>query len=412
MGLFFKPKEERALSYNEVFGSAGDITKFETNAMRENTFFSAVDFISSSVAKLPLEVLNIREDGSKIADLRHPLAYTLSTRFNNCMSSYLAIKTFVANGIINGISALYIQPDKTLIPVNINGVIVDDKGLINSTMDNPILYQCSCDNYSFEALERNLILFRYGYSPKGTSVNSIKSLLSEGIDTLLQGQKFLNKVYQKNGMGKIGIQLTSTVHDKKELGKIQNKFDELFSNGEDVFAIPAGYNAQVFNPTMKDNEYSAIRQLSKKEIISAFHLPPTLFCETGEISYSTAEALALDIYTNCLHPILKQIELEFTHKYLPKSDRGLKCIEFNEDDLIRLDTTTKINNLTRLLEKSCLTTNDIRKELCYEPLDNPYADEVLLQSGYMPLSTSVEYYTKDVNKNQNDGKGGDGDNGN
>ena len=38
------------------------------------------------------------------------------------------------------------------------------------------------------------------------------------------------------------VQLTSDIKEEKELKKVQNKFNKIFSNNGRVFTVPAGYN--------------------------------------------------------------------------------------------------------------------------------------------------------------------------
>ena len=68
MSFLFNKKEDRALSFKDIFLSGGELEDFENPAMREATYFTCIDYISSNIAKLPLEVLNIDENGGKLRD--------------------------------------------------------------------------------------------------------------------------------------------------------------------------------------------------------------------------------------------------------------------------------------------------------------------------------------------------------
>lgn len=366
----------------------------ETGAMRESAYLSCLEYISKSIAKLPLEILNVKENGSKLPDLKNKNYYTLTNRFNSSMNSYVGMKTFIENGLHNGISGLYIDSiTKELYPVLIHSLIVDDVGLINSDKGNPILYSCQLDNFTFDALDRDLIVFKFGSHKYGLNVVPVKTLVKETVTSLKQGQTYLNNIFKNGLVGKVVVQTTSTIEDANQLSKIQQKFSKLYSNDGRVFTVPAGFNVSSLNLSLADAEYEAIRRLSKKELCSAFNLPSTILNDYEDVNYSTGEQLQLQIYSDALQPIIIQIQQEFTYKYLSKLDRGKYSVEFDEDQLYRMDYETRVNTITKLADNG-LTTNDVRREFGYEALNHEGADEILVTSGKMPLSTCINYYDK------------------
>lgn len=407
MSLFFNKKEERAIGFNDIFGSGGEF--IETGAMRESAYLSCVEYISKSIAKLPLEILNVNPiHGGKLPDLSNENYYTLTTRFNNSMSSYLAMKTFIATGLNTGASALYIDPiTKELYPVKINSMIIDNEGLIFTDKDNPILYTCQLDSCVFDALDRDLITFRFGISRYGITVEPIKNLLSETIDSLKLGQGYLNKIFKNGGLGKIAVQVTSSIEDNKKLKELQEKYNKLYTNTENkVFTIPAGFNLQNLTNTLSENDFMNIRKLSRKEICSAFGLPSTIIGDYDGVTYTNMEQLQLQIYSDCLQPIMTQIEQEFSHKYISKFDRGKKVIEFDEDKLFKMDYKTRVETLSKLKDKSSLTANEVRRDLGYGDLESEYSNEVVLTSGYLPESLAKVYYTNKVGIMEGGGQDG------
>lgn len=418
MSFLFNKKEDRAISFKDVFLSGAELEDFESPAMREATYYTCVDYISSNIAKLPLEVLNIGVNGGKLRDeSSKELNYTLSVRANNCMNSYVAIKTFIALGLHDGISGLYITKDKQLVPVKVASVIVDDVGIIDSQLDNPVLYSCVTDNSTFECLDRDLIVFKYGYSSRGTHTSSVRSLIANNLNVLAKGNKHVIKTLENNGLGKIAIQLTSDIKDSREISKLQTKFNNLYNSDGNVFTMPVGYTIQNLSNSLKEDEYSIIRKTSIREICASFHLPPQIVGDVEGLAYNSAEQLTLDVYTQCFQPIISQIQQEMTYKLISKADRYTKVIEFDESELYKNDLQTRVSILCQLKDKGILTTEDVRKDLGYAPLNSEYSNEVLWTSGYLPESLAKVYYTGKVggnidvnneNDNQSDLEGGEG----
>lgn len=400
MSFLFNKKEDRVITFKDIFLSGADLEDFESPAMREATYFTCIDYISSNIAKLPLEVLNIDENGGKLRDeSSRELNYTLGVRMNNSMNSYIAVKTFIALGLHDGISGLYITKDKQLIPVKVASLIVDDAGLINSSLDNPILYSCVADNDTFECLDRDLIVFKYGYSSRGTHTSSVRSLIANNLNVLAKGNKHVIKTLENNGLGKIAIQLTSDIKDSREISKLQDKFNKLYSSDGNVFTMPTGYTIQNLSNSMKEDDYDQIRKTSIRELCATFHLPPQVVGEVEGLSYNSSEQLILDVYTQCFQPIISQIQQEMSYKLIPKADRYTKVIEFDESELYKNDMQTRVNILCQLKDKGVLTTEDVRRDLGYAPLNSEYSNEILMVSGYMPESLAKIYYTGKVGGN-------------
>lgn len=400
MSFLFNKKEDRVITFKDIFLSGADLEDFESPAMREATYFTCIDYISSNIAKLPLEVLNIDENGGKLRDeSSRELNYTLGVRMNNSMNSYIAVKTFIALGLHDGISGLYITKDKQLIPVKVASLIVDDAGLINSSLDNPILYSCVADNDTFECLDRDLIVFKYGYSSRGTHTSSVRSLIANNLNVLAKGNKHVIKTLENNGLGKIAIQLTSDIKDSREISKLQDKFNKLYSSDGNVFTMPTGYTIQNLSNSMKEDDYDQIRKTSIRELCATFHLPPQVVGEVEGLSYNSSEQLILDVYTQCFQPIISQIQQEISYKLIPKADRYTKVIEFDESELYKNDMQTRVNILCQLKDKGVLTTEDVRRDLGYAPLNSEYSNEILMVSGYMPESLAKIYYTGKVGGN-------------
>lgn len=401
MSFFYGEKEDRSFSFSKIFGL--DSNSYEAvDSEKEATYYTCLNYISNAIAKLPLEVLDI-QDGFKTVNAQGELVDKLSIRPNPYMSPFVVMKTFIQNGLNDGVSALYINPDGNLFPVRITEMFMDDVNNINMS-DMRILYSCRYGNCSFDSLENNLILFKYGFSRYGTKTEALQHSLDKSIQTLSLGQNTLKDTLSSHGLGKIAIQTASSIEDKAVLKALQKKLGELYSQGDKIFTLPAGYQLQSLNATLSDQDFEAIRKLSKKEICSSFNLPSTIIGETEGLNYSSLEQLQLQIYTECLQPIMTQIEQEINYKLRNRLEDNQR-IEFNEDMLYRLDMDTRINNLKQLMHGSILTANDVRKDLGYEHLDSKYSDSIILTSGFLPVELAEEYYSKDTKGGGDDSDG-------
>ena len=83
-------------------------------------------------------------------------------------------------------------------------------------------------------MESNIVVFRYGYTRDGLHVEAVKDILSSTVNSLIKSQDYLNQTFKDGLVGKCVVQTTSTIEDKKELAKVQNKT---------AFLLDYGFNA-------------------------------------------------------------------------------------------------------------------------------------------------------------------------
>lgn len=114
------------------------------------------------------------------------------------------------------------------------------------------------------------------------------------------------------------FQLTSDIKEEKELKKVQEKFDRIYTNNGRVFTIPAGYNVQPMNLSLSDAQFTELRKLSKEEIASSFQVPLSKLGIMRDTAVSE-EQDNIKFLTDCLLIIFEQIEQEMDWKLLTQN---------------------------------------------------------------------------------------------
>lgn len=325
------------------FENGYDITPFEME-MRESTYFSCIKFIAESVAKCTLQVKKETGKGDVLAK-EHYLYDKLRLRPNDYMSAIDCYKPFVALSKHWGHSGLFIDRQggkiNGLYPVKITDCTIDNYGLIKSTKNNKILWDFeSVDGERGSCFDKDIIILR-DFTMDGIKGKANRSILSESLDSSLKSQNYLNKLFTNGLTNKIVVQMTSDIKEEKELKKVQDKFDRVYSNNGRIFTVPAGYNIQPLNLSLSDAQYTELRKLSKEEIATSFNVP---LSKLG-IMRDTAESEEQDnikFLTDCLLIIFEQIEQEMDWKLLTPTERemGYK-IRFNLSVLLRTDSKTQ-----------------------------------------------------------------------
>nr|WP_275297151.1 phage portal protein [Clostridium sp. YIM B02569] len=325
------------------FENGYDITPFDIE-MKESTYFSCIKIISESIAKCTLQVKKETEKGEELAK-DHYLYDKLRIRPNDYMSAIDCYKAFVALSKHWGHSGLFIDRQGSkingLYSVKITNVTIDNAGLIKSIKGNKILWDFEgVEGEIGSCFDKDIIMLR-DFTMDGIKGKANRSILSESLDSSLKSQNYLNKLFSNGLTNKIVVQLTSDIKEEKELKKVQEKFDRIYTNNGRVFTIPAGYNVQPMNLSLSDAQFTELRKLSKEEIASSFQVPLSKLGIMRDTAVSE-EQDNIKFLTDCLLIIFEQIEQEMDWKLLTQTERemGYK-IRFNINVLLRTDSKTQ-----------------------------------------------------------------------
>ena len=370
----------------------------DEDLLKEATYNKCIKYNAESIAKCPLVVKINGENGEEDA-INNALYEKLRLRPNPFMTISDCLKSFIAIGEHEGISALYVTKNKDLYPARIRQIFVDDVGVIDSTMNNPLAYELDIAGQSIFAFDKECVIYRSGISWDNIrSVNSNKDYLRDSVNTTLGGQKYLSSLF-KNGMcSKVLVQLSSDLKDKKALKEKQAQFNELFDTDGKMFVAPAGYQISALNMTLADSQFKEIRSLSRIEIANAFGLTPSLIGE--ETKQVDIEKEIIRYLQDTLLFKLETIEQELDYKLLSSADRkkGLK-IRFNTNVLLRTSAKVQQEILCNYHSNGIYTTNDVRPMLGMSKIEG--GDTLLFPSGQCTLEQLLNNNTSWTNGNSN-----------
>ncbi|ACL77253.1 phage portal protein [Ruminiclostridium cellulolyticum] len=381
-------------------------------SLKESTYYSAIKIISKSVAKCSLQVKLESEKGEDLAK-NHYLFDKLRLRFNSYMSSIDAMKAFVAISKHEGISGLFINRDvkgtiEGLYPVKITQITIDNAGIIKGTKSNKVLYDFECvEGETGSCFDKDIIILR-DFTLDGIKTNATRKILSESLDTSVKSQDYLNTLFTNGLTNKVVVQLSSDIKDEKEIKKMQDKFNRIYSSNGKIFTVPAGYSIDALNLSLADAQYEQLRRLSKEEIACMMGVPLSKLGFVKENAKSE-EQDNLKFLSDTLLIIFEAIEQEMDWKLLTEKERkqGYK-IRFNINVLLRTDSKTQSEVINSYVNNGVYDLDYARgilgvPKLGGEPIITLPSGQILLKD---LLSGNVSYL-----KNKS-GEGGDNLNGN
>lgn len=383
--------------YSFQKGYEGEFEK----TFEESDYFKCIKIISSSIAKVPLLVKQSTDDGEIVAK-KHPLYNLLRNRPNPFMSSVDFFKGMEATRQHNGDSASLIIRNfegkpTGLYPIKIVEILIDDLGLCKSKkIMNPIMitYTCGISGIQYNARYEDVLHFK-GFTLDGMTSMSVRKRLHTTLETAISAKAYQKDLFSNGLTNKAVVQLTSDIKEEKELGKIQDKFNRLYSNKGRIMTVPAGFSVTPLNLNLADAEFTMLKKLGTTDIATAFGVPLYMLGILEGYNNNAMEQASLSFLNDTLQIEFTSIEQEGNYKLLTETDRNEGYyLEFDTTYLHKVDSKTLSEILVSQVQNAILRPNEARRKLGYE--DDPNGDKLLMHSGMVSLDSTLETPPKEV----------------
>jgi HK97 family phage portal protein len=184
-----------------------------------------------------------------------------------------------------------------------------------------------------------------------------------------------------NGSRPGGI-LTAPAHIPDETAERLKRYWEENYTGEKIGKVAVlgdglKYEAMAVNAV--DSQLVDQLKWTAETVCTCFHVPPYMIGIGDMPTYANVEALQIQYYTQCLQSLLEALELCLDEGLgltnVPGKTYGT---EFDLDDLLRMDTPTKIKTAGDGVRGGIIAPNEARKKFDLKPVaggDTPYLQQ-------------------------------------
>lgn len=388
----------------DFLGLAGTKEK----ALSEATYFACLKVLSESVGKLPLKLLQHKDNNGVITARGHPFYKVLHNRPNPYMTSTAFWSTIEQNrnhygnayALIKGAGSkmsLWILPSEEV------EIWYDDNTILSDVPDIYYIYSHGGKMYQFSS--EQILHFKTSNTFDGIKGIAVREQLKMTIDGNIKAQKMLNSMYKSGFTAKAVVQYTSDLSDKN-LEKFKNKIEKFAGSDLDdeetknIIPIPIGTTLTPLNIKLADNQFVDVKKYSALQIASAFGIKPNQIGDYEKSSYASAEAQQLSFYVDTLLYIIKQYEEELNYKLLSDEDiENGYYFKFNVAVILRADLKTQVDTLCQAISNFLYTPNEARALLDMESKEG--GDQLLGNGASIPVQLAGTQYVKE------DGKGGE-----
>jgi HK97 family phage portal protein len=337
-------------------------------ALTYSAVYACVSLIAADIGKLRLKL--VAQDSNGIWSETESAAYSPVLRKPNRYQTRIDFFTnWVTSKLIHGntyvlkvrdnrnvVSALYI-----LDPCLTRVLVADD---------GSVFYQLQRDNLTGQTEETVVVpaseIIHDRVAPLWHPLCGVSPITACGLSALhgLNIQKnsvaFFGNFARPSGI----ITAPATIKDE-DAKRFQERWEENYGAGKMGKTAVLGGGITYVPLTMTAVDAQLIEQLkmTAETVCSCFHVPPYMIGVGSPPTYNNIEALNQQYYSQCLQTLIESIEELLDYGLdLKKSVDGLKYgTEFDLDDLLRMDTATRMDVSQKAI-KAGMSPNEVRKK--------------------------------------------------
>lgn len=309
---------------------------------------AAVDFISGSIASMPVKLYWIKEDEngkpyveSRDDDLR---VRRLNNDTGDTLDAYQMKKAMVEDYLMGRGGYAYIQRGERSNDVAGLYYVQDD---YVSVLWNPdpifkkrklFVYEKEYELFDFIKLLRN--------TKDGAEGTGLTTEVATALDTA-----YSTLVYQlsaaKSGGNKKGFLKASKKLGQDEINVLKAAWRNLYANkGESVVVLNNGLEFQEASNSATEMQLDQNKKTLTDEINAIFHIYPDDYYRT---------------FKEAIYPIVKAFETALNHDLLLESEKGKKFFELDVKEILRVNIKERYEAYKLAKETGFLTINEIRR---------------------------------------------------
>lgn len=340
---------------------------------------AAVDFISGTIASMPVKLYWIKENenGERYVESRDddPRVKKLNNDTGDTLDGYQMKKAMVEDYLMGRGGYAYIQRGERSNDVGGLYYVQGDYVTVEWNAD-PIfkkrklfVYDKQYELFDFIKLLRNT---KDGASGTGLTTE-VATALETAYNTL---------VYQlaaaKSGGNKKGFIKSTKRLGQDEINVLKAAWRNLYANkGESVVVLNNGLEFQEASNSATEMQLDQNKKTLTDEINAIFHIYPSDYYRT---------------FKEAIYPIVKAFEVALNHDLLLENEKGKKFFEFDVKETLRVSIKERYEAYKLAKETGFMTLNEIRRAENMSRIDGLDVVNVGLSAVLYDTNTH-QYYT-------------------
>lgn len=346
---------------------------------------AVVDFLSNSIAQLPLKVYSRDGETERRRD-RDSVAAKLLWRPNEDQTEFEFIRATMVEYFVFGSVYWWILPDAEsesgyqlrIVPSdwiqNTEGGTAYAPGTIRICTKN--------GGTAVDVPKSEFVQFKT-YSagnPKGylSPVSALRQTLCEQVEA----GRFRRQLWKSSGRLNAQIIRPKDVApwDDEARKRFATAFRESWgSGGSKAGSIPImedGMEIKPFSTSFKESEWANSVKLSRESVAAAYGVNPSLIWHSDTQTYASAKDNARALYADCLGSVLQMLQQRINSFLIPKIDKNANLyVEFDLTEKLKGSFEERASILQTSVGAPWLTRNEARADMNLAPVEG--GDELI-----------------------------------
>lgn len=339
---------------------------------------SAVDFISSTIASMPVKLYKQKQGKVEEITDDNRTRY-LNSDTGDTLDGYQLKKAMVSDYLLGKGGYCYIQRERN----EVTGLFyVSDQNITVMLYSNDAIhkdYQLLVNAQSYEQFDFIKLLrnTKDGASGVGLTVE-VSRALETAYQTLLYQLGMVSTGGNKRGFLKAQRRLA-----QDEIDTLKRAWRNLYGNGnrENVVVLNNGIEFQEASATAVETQLNESKRTLGDEINSLFHIYPTDFDRT---------------FKEAIYPIVKAFETALNRDLLLEKEKSKLFFEFDVKEIIRANIKDRYEAYKLAKDTGFMTLNEIRRAENMEWIEGLDVVNVGLSAVLYDVNTHT-YYTPNTN---------------
>lgn len=345
----------------------------EESALTFSAVYACVRIRSEILASFPLNLYKKNGEAKELAT-SHPIYPLIHREPCEMYTSYDWRQLMEASVMLWGNGYSKIIRDRRYIPVwfdFIHPSRVTPYQIIRPDGSKGLRYDVKLDNGSKETIEAVDMIHVKGPSFDGVMGKSPIDLARESIALGLANEEFGAEFFA-NGAAFTGTINTPNTLKKEQVDRLRETWAERYSGSGNRWKTPVLDSGLEFRPIgipPEQAQWIASRKFQLEEIARWYGVPLHMLANLDRSTFSNIEHQGIEFVTMTMGPRCISWEQEINRKLLREDEKDAFYSKFNMDGLLRGDSTSRADFLTKLVGFGIITRNEARAKEDLNPLE-------------------------------------------
>lgn len=380
----------RVFGLDALNNSAGEHVSIES-ALGVPAVWAAVNFLSATVAGLPLKVYRRTDAGREVSS--EPLAAILHDVSNqeDLTSSFAWRKWWMEQALTGGRGVTFVERNAMGRVINLWPLEPDRVVVKRKDRRKVYEYHDSGRTTVYDAAE----VLDLPYMIKADGVGHRSPITSNReVVGLAQAVTKYGAAFFRNG-GVPPFAVTGNFQSPGAMQRAAEDLDEAVrrasKEARQALVLPSGLDIKPIGSDAADAQMIEAQRFVIEQIARIYSLPPVFLQDLTHGTFSNTEQQDLHLVKHTIKRWVEQIEQEMNLKFFGRGSRSY--VEFSLDGLLRGDFKTRMEGYATAIQNGTLTPNEARDMENRPAMDG--GDRLMIQGATVPLAGQTGQETGD-----------------